>query len=242
MIIIPAIDLYDKKVVRLLRGEYDKMTVYSDNPVEMAKTIEAAGAEVLHVVDLEGARDGGTSNFDVVAAICRETGLKVEIGGGIRTMETIDRYMEAGVRWVILGTKAVTDENFLLEALAKYSDRIEVGVDAKDGKVAVKGWTEVMDVDMIDFIKHLEEIGVKNVICTDISRDGAMRGTNLDLYRRLSGVSGMNITASGGVSNYEDIRTLRDMQVYGAIIGKAMYTGDIDLKKAIALAEGTEPE
>lgn len=240
MIIIPAIDLYDKKVVRLLRGEYDKMTVYSDNPVEMAKTIEAAGAEVLHVVDLEGARDGGTSNFDVVAAICRETGLKVEIGGGIRTMETIDRYMEAGVRWVILGTKAVTDENFLLEALAKYSDRIEVGVDAKDGKVAVKGWTEVMDVDMIDFIKHLEEIGVKNVICTDISRDGAMRGTNLDLYRRLSEVSGMNITASGGVSNYEDIRTLRDMQVYGAIIGKAMYTGDIDLKKAIALAEGAK--
>lgn len=242
MIIIPAIDLYDKKVVRLLRGEYDKMTVYSDNPVEMAKTIEAAGAEVLHVVDLEGARDGGTSNFDVVAAICRETGLKVEIGGGIRTMETIDRYMEAGVRWVILGTKAVTDENFLLEALAKYSDRIEVGVDAKDGKVAVKGWTEVMDVDMIDFIKHLEEIGVKNVICTDISRDGAMRGTNLDLYRRLSGVSGMNITASGGVSNYEDIRTLRDMEVYGAIVGKAMYTGDIDLKKAIALAEGEEAE
>ena len=242
MIIIPAIDLYDKKVVRLLWGEYDKMTVYSDNPVEMAKTIEAAGAEVLHVVDLEGARDGGTSNFDVVAAICRETGLKAAIGGGIRTMETIDRYMEAGVRWVILGTKAVTDENFLLEALAKYGDRIEVGVDAKDGKVAVKGWTEVMDVDMIDFIKHLEEIGVKNVICTDISRDGAMRGTNLDLYRRLSEVSGMNITASGGVSNYEDIRTLRDMEVYGAIVGKAMYTGDIDLKKAIALAEGEEAE
>ena len=242
MNIFPAIDLVGGKAVRLYKGDYAQMTVYDDDPLNTARRFEAAGARYIHMVDLEGARDGGTSNFDVVAAICRETGLKVEIGGGIRTMETIDRYMEAGVRWVILGTKAVTDENFLLEALAKYGDRIEVGVDAKDGKVAVKGWTEVMDVDMIDFIKHLEEIGVKNVICTDISRDGAMRGTNLDLYRRLSAVSGMNITASGGVSNYEDIRTLRDMEVYGAIVGKAMYTGDIDLKKAIALAEGEEAE
>ena len=237
MVIIPAIDLYNKKVVRLLKGDYAKMTVYSDNPAGEAEKIAAAGAKFLHVVDLEGARNGKTDNFDTVSAIVRASGMEVEIGGGIRDMETIRRYLDAGVARVILGTKAVTDEAFLKEALAEFGDAVEVGVDAKDGKVAVSGWTQVLDVGMMDFIRHLGEIGVRHVICTDISRDGAMKGTNRALYRDLQALGGPEITASGGISTYDDIRALREMHVFGAIIGKAMYTGDIDIKKAIAIAE-----
>lgn len=238
MVIIPAIDLYDKKVVRLLQGDYAKMTVYSDKPAEVAGKIAAAGAKYLHVVDLEGARDGKTSNFEVVRAITEATDMEVEIGGGIRSMETIRRYLDAGAARVILGTKAVTDENFLREAVETFGgDRIEVGVDAKDGKVAVRGWTEVLDIDMIAFVRKVGELGVTHVICTDISRDGAMRGTNLALYRELQ-KTGLKITASGGVSSYDNIRELRKMGVFGAIIGKALYTGDIDLRKAIEISEG----
>ncbi|WP_194611221.1 1-(5-phosphoribosyl)-5-[(5-phosphoribosylamino)methylideneamino]imidazole-4-carboxamide isomerase [Clostridium vitabionis] len=235
MVIIPAIDLYDQKVVRLLQGDYRKMTVYSEDPAEEARKIAACGTTDLHVVDLEGARDGKTSNFDAVAAIVRASGMAVEIGGGIRDLETIRRYLDAGVARVILGTKAVTDEAFLREALAEFGSAVEVGVDAKDGKVAVSGWTKVLDVDMLDFVRHLGELGVKHVICTDISRDGAMKGTNLALYRELKALGGPEITASGGISTYENIRALKDMGIYGAIVGKAMYTGDIDLKKAIAI-------
>lgn len=237
MVIIPAIDLYDKKVVRLFKGDYAKMTVYSDNPAGEAEKIAAAGAKFLHVVDLEGAKNGKTDNFDAVSAIVRASGMEVEIGGGIRDMETIRRYLDAGVARVILGTKAVTDEAFLREALAEFGDAVEVGVDAKDGKVAVSGWTQVLDVGMLDFVRHLGEIGVRHVICTDISRDGAMKGTNRTLYRDLQALGGPEITASGGISTYDDIRALKEMDVFGAIIGKAMYTGDIDIRKAIAIAE-----
>ena len=238
MLLFPAIDLYDHKVVRLLKGDYQKMTVYSEDPVATARGIEADGGRWLHLVDLEGAKDGTTPNFDVVAAICRETKLQVEIGGGIRSLEMIERYLNAGVARVILGTKAVTDEDFLRDAVGRWGERIAVGVDAKDGKVAVKGWVEVLDVDMFDFLWKLRDIGVKTAIATDISKDGAMKGTNLPLYERLSRLDGIDITASGGVSTLEDIRALRDMGLYGAILGKAMYNGAIELKDALAVARG----
>lgn len=238
MLLFPAIDLYDHKVVRLLKGDYQKMTVYSEDPVATARGIEAEGGRWLHLVDLEGAKDGTTPNFDVVAAICQETKLQVEIGGGIRSLEMIERYLNAGVARVILGTKAVTDEDFLRDAVRRWGDRIAVGVDAKDGRVAVKGWVEVLDVDMFDFLWKLRSIGVKTAIVTDISKDGAMKGTNLPLYERLSRLDGIDITASGGVSTLEDIRALRDMGLYGAILGKAMYNGAIKLKDALAVARG----
>ena len=238
MLLFPAIDLYDHKVVRLLKGDYRKMTVYSEDPVATARGIEADGGRWLHLVDLEGAKDGTTPNFDVVAAICQETKLQVEIGGGIRSLEMIERYLNAGVARVILGTKAVTDEDFLRDAVGRWGDRIAVGVDAKDGRVAVKGWIEVLDVDMFGFLWKLRSIGVKTAIVTDISKDGAMKGTNLPLYERLSRLDGIDITASGGVSTLEDIRALRDMGLYGAILGKAMYNGAIDLREALNVARG----
>ena len=235
MLLFPAIDLYDKKVVRLLKGDYARMTVYSEDPVAIAKDIEAKGGKWLHLVDLEGAKDGTTPNFSVVEAICRETGLSVEIGGGIRSMETIEKYLAAGVARVILGSKAVTDEAFLREALARFGRHIAVGVDAKDGKVAVHGWLDVLDVDMFDFLQHLVELKVDTVIVTDISKDGAMQGTNLALYEKLSGLKDIHVTASGGVSSYEDIRALKKMKLYGAILGKAMYQGVVELSEALRI-------
>ena len=237
MLLFPAIDLYDHKVVRLVKGDYNQMTVYSDDPLATAKKIEAMGGQWLHLVDLEGAKDGTTPNFDVVEAIAKETGLNVEIGGGIRSFETIEKYLDAGVSRVILGTKAVTDKAFLHEAISRWCDRIAVGVDAKNGKVAVKGWLEVLDVDMFDFLENLRDMGVKTAIVTDISKDGAMKGTNLPLYERLSKLSGIDITASGGVSTLQDLRDLKAMKLYGAILGKAMYNGAIDLKDAIEVVK-----
>lgn len=235
MILFPAIDLYDHKVVRLLKGDYEKMTVYSDDPLATAKNIEGMGGKWLHLVDLEGAKDGTTPNFDVVSAIARETGLKVEIGGGIRSFETIEKYLNAGVQRVILGTKAVKDPGFLKEAVSKWEDKIAVGVDAKNGKVAVNGWMDVLDIDMFDFLQDIKEMGVKTAIVTDISKDGAMKGTNLPLYERLSKLSGIDITASGGVSTLDDLKALKDMDIYGAILGKAMYNGAIVLSEALEL-------
>ncbi|ETP71944.1 phosphoribosylformimino-5-aminoimidazole carboxamide ribotide isomerase [Lachnospiraceae bacterium JC7] len=238
MILFPAIDLYDHKVVRLLKGDYEKMTVYSDDPVKTAKNIESMGGSWLHLVDLEGAKDGTTPNFDVVSAIAKETGLKVEIGGGIRSFDTIEKYLDAGVSRVILGTKAVKDPEFLKEAVSKWGEKIAVGVDAKNGKVAVNGWLDVLDVDMFDFLRDIREMGVKTAIVTDISKDGAMKGTNLPLYEKLSGLSGIDITASGGVSTLDDLRALKAMNIYGAILGKAMYNGAIELSEALDLVNG----
>ena len=237
MLIFPAIDLYDKKAVRLYKGDYAQMTVYSKNPLEVAKSFKAAGAEYIHMVDLEGAKDGTTPNFDIVASVAKESGLKVEIGGGIRDEETVKRYLDAGVMRVILGTAALNDPEFLESVCKKYGERIAVGADLKDGQVAVKGWLETSNVSGIEFLEKMESLGVKTIICTDISRDGAMRGTNRELYKELSEKFSMDIVASGGVSTIEDVKALREMDLYGAIVGKAIYTGDIDLTEAIEVAK-----
>lgn len=237
MKIFPAIDLYEKKAVRLYKGRYDEMTVYSDEPLSVALDFEESGAEYIHLVDLEGARDGTTPNIDVVKKIVDNTDLFVEIGGGIRSMETVDRYIGIGVDRVILGTAALTDEDFLKKALEKYGDKIAVGVDIKDGNVAIKGWVERSDTDAFDFCAHLEELGVSTVICTDISRDGAMKGAAHELYRELSERFKMNFTASGGVSGIDDVKRLAALNLYGAIIGKAYYTGAISIKEAVEVAK-----
>lgn len=237
MIIFPAIDLYDRKAVRLLKGDYRNMTVYSDNPLEIARDFEKCGAGHIHMVDLEGAKDGTTPNLSVVEQIAGNTSLFVEIGGGIRSMETVNRYFSAGVSRVILGTAAVNDEAFLQEAVGRYGERIAVGADVKDGCIAIRGWLEKSQVTLDAFLDRMQSLGIKNVICTDISRDGAMQGTNLALYQELSRKYSMDITASGGVSSMEDIAALKRMELYGAIIGKAYYTGAIDLRKAIEVAK-----
>lgn len=236
MIILPAIDLFDKKAVRLYKGDYAQMTVYSENPVEIAVDFKNKGAEFIHLVDLEGAKDGTTPNISVVEKIVKETGLKVEIGGGIRSRETLEKYIKAGVARVILGTAAVTDREFLLWAVKNYGEKIAVGADIKDGYVAIKGWLEKSEIACDDFFQDMQNIGVKTIICTDISKDGAMQGTNRELYKSLSEKFSIDIVASGGVSSLEDIRALREMKLYGAIVGKAYYIGAIELEEAIELA------
>ena len=233
MILFPAIDLFEGKAVRLFKGDYRQMTIYSDHPEEIARDFAACGATHAHLVDLEGARSGETPNLDTVLRIKAAAGLFCEIGGGIRSMEVVDRYLDAGLDRVILGTAAVENEAFLRQAVGKHGEKIAVGADVKDGFIAVKGWTEKSTLSLMDFCRKMEAIGVKTLICTDISRDGAMRGTNREMYRMLSEKLQLQITASGGVSTMEDVESLRDMNLYGAIIGKAYYTGDIDLKKAI---------
>ena len=233
MIILPAIDMYDKKAVRLYKGDYEQMTVYSERPWEIALDFKKAGAEFIHLVDLEGAKDGTTPNLDIVEKIIKETGLKVEIGGGIRSRETLEKYFSIGVARVILGTAAVNDREFLLWAVENYGEKIAVGADIKDGFVAIKGWIEKSEIKCEDFFKDMESIGVKTIICTDISKDGAMQGTNRELYKELSEKFSIDIVASGGVSTLDDIKALREMNLYGAIVGKAYYIGAIDLKEAI---------
>ena len=233
MNIFPAIDLIDGKAVRLLKGDYDKKTVYNDNPLEVVRDFKNKGAKFLHLVDLDGAKSGKTDNIETVKAIVSEGGIFVEIGGGIRNIETVDKYFEIGVERVIIGTAAVNDPEFLKAALSKYGDKIAVGVDIKDGFVAIKGWTQKSEFTLFDFCEKMQNMGVKYLICTDISKDGAMKGTNLKLYSDLSARFDMNITASGGVSSMEDIINLRKLNLYGAIIGKAYYTGAIDLSEAI---------
>ncbi|MGN0486337.1 MAG: 1-(5-phosphoribosyl)-5-[(5-phosphoribosylamino)methylideneamino]imidazole-4-carboxamide isomerase [Acutalibacteraceae bacterium] len=237
MLILPAIDLYDKKAVRLFKGDYSQMTVYHDNPLAVARDFEEKGATAIHMVDLEGAKDGTTPNMDIVRKVIEYTKLSVEIGGGIRDEETVKRYIDLGVQRVILGTAAVTDDDFLRRTVEKHKSAIAVGVDLKDGYVAIKGWTEKSQHTADEFFSHLSEIGVRTVICTDISRDGAMQGTNRALYRELSEKYAMDIVASGGVSSLEDIRALRAMNLYGAILGKAYYIGAVDLREAIEVAK-----
>ena len=233
MIIYPAIDLFGGKAVRLYKGDYAQMTIYSENPVEVALDFQKKGATHIHLVDLEGAKSGETPNFETVAAIKKATGLFCEIGGGIRSMDVIAKYMEAGIDRVILGTAAVTSPGFVEEAVAKYGEKIAVGIDIKDGFVAIRGWTEKSAYDAFDFTEKMQSIGVKTLICTDISRDGAMQGANHQLYRKLSQQFSMHIIASGGVSSMEDVRKLTALGIHGAIIGKAYYTGAIDLAQAI---------
>lgn len=233
MILFPAIDIVGGKAVRLFKGDYDQMTVYSDRPAEIALDFKACGATHIHIVDLEGARDGGTPNLDTVLDIKKQSGLFCEIGGGIRSMEVVDRYLNAGIDRVILGTAAINDEAFLKKAVEKYGARIAVGADIKDGYIAVKGWLERSTVTADEFFEDMQNLGVQTIICTDISKDGAMQGTNLSLYRTMSRRYRVDITASGGVSSMDDVLALKDMDLYGAIIGKAYYTGAIDLRKAV---------
>lgn len=236
MLIFPAIDLVHGQAVRLFKGDYANMTVYHHDPVQVALDFQAKGASCLHLVDLEGAKSGGTPNLEVISRILASTSLFTEVGGGIRSMEVVKTYLDAGVGRVILGTAAVTNEAFLKEAVEAYGEKIAVGVDVRDGYVAIKGWTEQSQYTCDQFFEKMQALGVKTVICTDISKDGAMQGTNLALYRRLSQTYDMDIVASGGVSSLSDIQALRAMELYGAIIGKAYYTGAIDLAEAIEVA------
>ena len=233
MILFPAIDLVGGKAVRLFKGDYDQMTVYSDHPEKIALDFKNCGATHIHIVDLEGARDGGTPNLETVLKIKEQSGLFCEIGGGIRSMEVVDRYLSAGIDRVILGTAAIEDEAFLKKAVEKYGERIAVGADIRDGFIAVKGWLERSQVTADEFFENMQKLGVKTIICTDISKDGAMAGTNLHLYKTLSRRYDVDITASGGVSSMADILALKDMDMYGAIIGKAYYTGAVDPKEAV---------
>ena len=237
MNIFPAIDLIGGQAVRLEKGDYDKKTVFNSDPVSVAVGFKNDGAEYLHLVDLDGAKSGKTDNFDVIREIVNKSGLKVEIGGGIRNMETVKKYLDTGVMRVIIGTAAITNPEFLDKALEKYGEKIAVGVDIKDGKVAIHGWTEVSKFTCEEFLAQMQTKGVKTVICTDISKDGMMSGTNLELYKSLSEKFTMDITASGGVSTLNDVKTLNDMNMYGAILGKALYVGGIDLKQAIAITK-----
>ena len=265
MLIYPAIDLYEGKAVRLLKGDYDQMTVYSDYPPEIAEDFVKAGATHIHVVDLEGARDGGTPNLETVLAIknaalqCADTELPaereepcsdlkagnaltsgdapfVEIGGGIRDKDTVAKYLDAGIDRVILGTAAVKDPEFLKWAADEYGERVAVGIDIRDGFVAVKGWTELSEYRLEEFAHMMQDAGIKTIICTDISRDGAMRGTNRELYKKLSESLDIDIVASGGVSSLDDVEALAALGIHGAIIGKAYYTGAIDLAEAVSAA------
>ncbi len=236
MYLYPAIDLVAGKAVRLYKGDYAQMTVYSENPVEVARDFAAAGASHIHLVDLEGAKSGIPANLPAIQKILEETDLFVEVGGGIRNMETVEAYLSIGVDRVILGTAAVKDPAFLEAALAKYGEKIAVGVDLKDGYAAIQGWTETSDLTADAFFEKMQTLGVKTVICTDISRDGAMKGANRALYQDLSRKYAIDLIASGGVSTLEDVKALARMKLHGAIIGKAYYIGAIDLKEAMEAA------
>lgn len=237
MLIYPAIDLYEGKAVRLFKGDYAQMTVYSNDPPVLAEDFAGCGATHMHIVDLEGAKTGRTPNMKTILEIKERGGLFCQVGGGIRSMEVVDRYLGAGLDRVILGTAAVTESGFVERAVEKYGERIAVGIDIKDGFVAIRGWTEKSYWNAFDFCHKMQNIGVETLICTDISKDGAMSGTNHELYGRLMKSFDMNIIASGGVSSVEDIRRLADVGLYGAIVGKAYYTGSIDLGKAIEVAK-----
>ena len=241
MEILPAIDLRDGGVVRLFQGDYGQIQRYDLDPLEVAQGFQTAGAKYLHVVDLDGAKDGSLANFSTVARIAQATDLSVEIGGGVRDLERIQRYLDAGVQRVILGTAAIKDPQLVDRALEAYGpEQVVVGVDLRDGKVAVQGWLETTDQEGVSFCESMRDRGIKTVICTDIACDGALAGTNLDLYRTLSAISGLQVIASGGVSSIEDVRALRGIGVEGAIVGKALYEGTMDLEEALAVARGEQ--
>ena len=237
MIILPAIDLRGGRAVRLTKGDYDQMKVYSDDPASVAGEFLSAGATWLHVVDLDGAREGVPQNAEVIRRLTA-VGLQTEVGGGIRDEARICEYLDNGVARVILGTIAVRDFGFVERMAAKYGEKIAVGVDAKDGYVAVSGWEETTSVTGVDFCRRLRDAGVKTVIYTDIGRDGCLAGANLPLYRELRGIEGLDVVASGGVSFESDVTALKEMDLYGAIIGKALYEGRLDLVRCLKLARG----
>lgn len=238
MNIFPAIDLIGGQAVRLVKGDYDQKTVYNDNPRAVTEIFLEAGAEYLHLVDLEGAKSGTADQFPIIKDIIKNSGLKTEIGGGIRTLETVDRYLEAGALRVILGTAAVTNPAFLEDCIKRYGDKIAVGVDIKDGYVAIKGWTEISEYTCDKFFARMNDLGVATVICTDISKDGMLQGINAKWYGELSKIYKGDLVASGGVTNIQDIINLKAENIYGAILGKAFYTGSIDLAEAVRIGKG----
>lgn len=234
MIVFPAIDIKDGKVVRLLQGDYDKMTVYSENPVAIANSFKVDGATHLHLVDLDGAKEGQLINFENIKKIVEEVDLFVQVGGGIRDISRVKAYLDLGVHRVILGTAAVKNPEFLRQAVDTYGDKIAVGVDVKDGKVAIDGWRTLTDIDANDFLNTLVAMGVSTVIYTDIAKDGGLEGTNLPAYQELSKKYAFQIVASGGVTYSEELQSLQDMDIYGAILGKALYSGTLSLKEVIS--------
>ncbi|MGM9653207.1 MAG: 1-(5-phosphoribosyl)-5-[(5-phosphoribosylamino)methylideneamino]imidazole-4-carboxamide isomerase [Eubacteriales bacterium] len=240
MFVYPAIDLYQGAAVRLTHGDYSDMTVYSSEPLSVARFFAQCGAKKLHIVDLEGARDGGTANFKTISEILRAVPLKAEVGGGIRSAIAIEKYLDAGAERVILGTAAITKPDFLRECARIFGDRIAVGVDVRGGKVAIRGWTETSGRECFDFCRELEDIGIRTVICTDIAKDGALGGTNRELYARLRASLHMNIIASGGITTTDDLRALSSLNLYGAIVGRVLYTGAMRLRDALAAAGDTE--
>ncbi len=233
MKIYPAIDLIDGQAVRLVKGDYGKVKVYDSDVVSVAKRFADDGAKYLHVVDLNGAKDGGTRNFSVIEKIVTATGMRCEVGGGIRTLESINTYLQSGADRVILGTAAVNNPQLLKDAVLAFGEKICVGVDTKDGAVAINGWTEVTNTDGVEFCRHLQGVGVKNIIYTDISKDGMLAGTNMEIYKKLSELDGLNITASGGISSLKEIVALKEMGIDAAILGKAIYEGVLNLKTVI---------
>ncbi len=237
MKLFPAIDLYDGKAVRLYKGDYAQMTVYQEDPTQVARAFQRASAACMHLVDLAGAKTGQTPNLKTVEAIRKAVDLFIQVGGGVRTVQTVEKYLSIGIDRVILGTAAVEDPAFLQQALERFGEKIAVGVDLKDGYVATHGWTEKSGIMAHDFFSRMERLGVKTIICTDISRDGAMEGTNRSLYQQLVSKFSIDLIASGGVTDLEDIKALRAMDLYGAIIGKAYYTGAIDLAEALEAAK-----
>lgn len=240
MEIFPAIDIRGGKVVRLTEGDYGRMTVYGDSPEITAQDFIAQGARNLHVVDLDGAKDGTTANFDVISSLASYKELFIEVGGGIRNLERIKAYLDLGVSRVIIGTAAVRYYSLVERAVELYGDKIAVGVDAKNGFVAVSGWQEITDIDSVEFCKKLRSTGVKTVIYTDISKDGVLQGTNLDIYKKLAEIDGLDIVASGGITYLNEIETLRDYGTYAAIVGKAVYAGKLSLPEVIKTADGGE--
>ena len=236
MILLPAIDLYAGKAVRLKKGDYAEMTVYREDPVTLAAEMEAQGAEWIHIVDLEGAKSGLAPNLPIAREITRTTGLKVEYGGGLRSLEVLEKCMDGGVSRAILGTAAVTDPDLLAAAVARWGEKIAAGADIREGKIAIKGWLETAEEGLEPFLDRMLAVGVHTAICTDISRDGMLKGTNRELYASLADRPGPRLVASGGVSSLEDIRALRALGLYGAILGKAYYTGAVDLREGIEAA------
>ncbi len=233
MTIYPAIDIIDGKCVRLVQGDYSQKTTFSDSPLDVAKKWRLMGGEFIHLVDLDGAKSGNTPNFELVTRIAKTLDIPVEIGGGIRNMETVDKYLQNGVFRVIIGTAAVKNPEFVREAVEKYDDRIAVGIDAKDGMAAISGWEDVSEAPALELAKRMRDYGVKSIIYTDIATDGMLGGPNIEAMREMKNNVDVEIIASGGVSSIDDVRKLKETGVEGAIIGKALYTGDIDLKLAI---------
>lgn len=233
MIILPAIDIIDSKPVRLYQGNYDLKETVAESVLDTAKSFEKSGAEYIHIVDLDGAKSGKRENEKTILEVVKNVSTPIELGGGIRTMEDISFYLENGVSRVILGTAAINNPDLLKEAINKYGDKISVGMDCKDGYAMAQGWLESSDLYYIDFAKKLEEIGVKNIIFTDISKDGTLSGPNVNMLENLKKAVNIDITASGGIRDITHIETLAKMNLYGTIIGKAIYTGTIDLKEAI---------